>query len=489
MTTARNLPLLLLLCLTCPVVFSDPLHDQMYQYHPYSLTRTFFNHTGPIGGHTTKGGIVAPLYLAQNTQDLTTLKQLQEKQIIVTSSNFLSNTFAQALKEYSPSGWIIVHATRAPYLPFSPAKPTIWNPNASGLRWEQLDFPIVFVANTTSSDELIAKAEWNQHNNAHDRYNAQVGRLDPYVGPNTMNVTQCYALNRCKPMGGYSIWSTLGAADNRTKVFAVTQLDAISMDMGHAVGANAGASGMIALMAAAAMFNRSMEAIQYKRQISFGFFDGESFNRMGSTRFVRDLAQWSCKDSVMGPHGYNVCKGTYGKKWSTAAAPSWYWVPDTFSTMNNTEYVLAIDHVGRKAMGNQGMYVHGVADDGGQGSLAASLAGADYGTKGMGLTVGTPPSSSESEGNGGASGGASGDASGGASGGASAVLPPSAADAFIAGTHGMKNVPEQVNVLKGGAANVAVMTGFNTHVEEVNPLYVEWSYIRLPLAKSICLMF
>jgi hypothetical protein len=39
----------------------------MYQYHPYSLTRTFFNHTGPIGGHTTKGGIVAPLYLAENT--------------------------------------------------------------------------------------------------------------------------------------------------------------------------------------------------------------------------------------------------------------------------------------------------------------------------------------------------------------------------------------------------------------------------------------
>ena len=37
--------------------------------------------------------------------------------------------------------------------------------------------------------------------------------------------------------------------------------------------------------------------------------------------------------------------------------------------------------------------------------------------------------------------------------------------------------------------NVAVMTGFNTHVEEVNPLYVEWSYIRLPLAKSVGPMF
>ena len=59
-------------------------------------------------------------------------------------------------------------------------------------------------------------------------------------------------------------------------------------------------------------------------------------------------------------------------------------------------------------------------------------------------------------------------------------MPPSAADAFIAGTHGMKSVPEQVYVLKGGAANVAVMTGFNTNVEEVNPVYVEWSCTRLP---------
>jgi len=119
------------------------------------------------------------------------------------------------------------------------------------------------------------------------------------------------------------MWGTLGAADERAKIFAVTQLDAISMNMGHAVGANAGASGMIALLAAAATFNRSTTASKYKRQISYGFFDGESFGRMGSRRFVRDLAQWSCENSTMGPHGYKICTGTVGQKLKTAVAPDW----------------------------------------------------------------------------------------------------------------------------------------------------------------------
>ena len=39
------------------------------------------------------------------------------------------------------------------------------------------------------------------------------------------------------------MWATLGQPDDRGKVFAVTQMDAISMDMGKAIGANAGASG------------------------------------------------------------------------------------------------------------------------------------------------------------------------------------------------------------------------------------------------------
>ncbi len=430
--------------------YRDPLNDAMYQYHAYTACRTFFNTTGRVGCHTKKGGVVAPIYLAEDIESLPKLKNIKEKQILVTSSKSMSNGFVRAVQEYSPTGWIIVDSTNAPYTPLSFATPTKWNPNSSGLRWNDLNFPIVFVDNTTSSNDIIKKAQWNDKNNAHDQMNAQVARLDPYVGPKNMNASKCYDLKRCKPMGGYSIWSTLGEADDREKVLAVTQLDAISLGMGKAIGANAGASGIIALMAAAAVFNQSNDAINYKRQIAFAFFDGESFGHMGSQRFVRDLAQWSCKDSVKGPHGYNICTNSYGggKTFSTRAAPSWYWVPETFSKMNKTKYVVALDQVGRRSTTNSkvgnsgGMYVHG-------GVVADAIADADYGLSGMPLH--------KSNGDGGDNSDKKND------------LPPSSADAFVKGTHGMKNVKEKVSIVE--EENVVVVTGYNRDVDEVNPYY------------------
>ena len=222
-----TLLLLSLLALPSTATYRDPLDEAIYQYHGYSPCRTFFNFTGPVGCHTQKGGIVAPLYQAENIQDLAPLPTLPEKQILLTSSAFLSNTFAQAVKAYSPAGWIIIHSADTPYTPFSAATATPWYPSASGLRWENLPFPVVFITNTTSSNQLLQKAKWNLQNQAHDQQNAEVAHLDPYVGKTDMNLTQCQALNKCKPMGGYSVWSTLGPADDRTKVFAVTQLDAI----------------------------------------------------------------------------------------------------------------------------------------------------------------------------------------------------------------------------------------------------------------------
>ena len=69
---------------------------------------------------------------------------------------------------------------------------------------------------------------------------------------------------------------------------------------------------MIALMAAAVAFNRSIEAVNYKRQIVFAFFNGESFDALGSRRFVRDMAEWSCTNSTIpkgtNTNGYKICQ-------------------------------------------------------------------------------------------------------------------------------------------------------------------------------------
>ena len=156
----------------------------MYQYYTYTPCRTFFNATSPIGCHTTKGGVTAPLYSITDISDLVTLKTtITAKQIIVTSSISLSNELAREINLYQPVGWIITYANKKPFRPFSAGTPNPWNPNASGLRWSALTFPIVFVANEVASQNIELKTQWNHQNKAHDDSNAEVAKLDPYVGP------------------------------------------------------------------------------------------------------------------------------------------------------------------------------------------------------------------------------------------------------------------------------------------------------------------
>ena len=69
-------------------------------------------------------------------------------------------------------------------------------------------------------------------------------------------------------------------------------------------------------------------------------------------------------------------------------SPNWLPVPDTFSKLNNTEFVMAIDQVGRRAKNQAGMFIHG------QGGT--SLASSDFGSDGMALSKGTGPVSSVS---------------------------------------------------------------------------------------------
>ena len=69
-------------------------------------------------------------------------------------------------------------------------------------------------------------------------------------------------------------------------------------------------------------------------------------------------------------------------------SPNWLPVPATFSKLNNTEFVMAIDQVGRRAKNQAGMFVHG------QGGT--SLASSDFGSDGMALSKGTGPVSSVS---------------------------------------------------------------------------------------------
>ena len=48
------------------------------------------------------------------------------------------------------------------------------------------------------------------------------------------------------------------------------------------------------------------------------------------------------------------------------------WVPESFGRLNRTEFVLAVDHVGQRANGQDGMFLHGKG-------IGESLASANFG--------------------------------------------------------------------------------------------------------------
>ena len=54
------------------------------------------------------------------------------------------------------------------------------------------------------------------------------------------------------------------------------------------------------------------------------------------------------------------------------------------------------------------------------------------------------------------------------------MLPPSPADSFLKGTHGMhlsKTKHPNIDIFPNGIARTAVLTGYNQNIEEINPNY------------------
>ena len=122
-------------------------------------------------------------------------------------------------------------------------------------------------------------------------------------------------------------------------------------------------------------------------------------------------------------------------------------MPESFGRLNRTEFVLAVDHVGQRANGQDGMFLHGKG-------IGESLASANFGVNGMKLTSSSTTARRSSP------------------------LPPSPADSFIEGTFGMDiEHGKDVHVLSppptagSDVLNAAVLTGYKDTIEEVNKFF------------------
>jgi nicastrin len=105
----------------------------------------------------------------------------------------------------------------------------------------------------------------------------------------------CIRRGQCQPLGGKSVWSSLGGNVSSSKkiVFVSTSLDSNAFFHDIAIGADAHISSVITLLLTAhTLSNVNMHALD--KQIVLGLFAGESWGYLGSKKFVDDIVNFKC---------------------------------------------------------------------------------------------------------------------------------------------------------------------------------------------------
>lgn len=188
---------------------------------------------------------------------------------------------------------------------------TLWNPLGSGLSYEAFDFPIFSMKD--DNDTQVIQQCYMDHNRASNgsapRYPLCAMQLYSHMSAvtdtatcmrrNDINLSLSPAEMVCDPLGDFNVWGSTRPLNNTAKghkqgeslVLAAARLDSRSFFFDVAPGAESGASGFIALLAAAHALRNATQEAPPPRNILYAFFHGETFDYIGSSRMVFDMQQ------------------------------------------------------------------------------------------------------------------------------------------------------------------------------------------------------
>lgn len=223
----------------------------------------------------------------------------------------------------SPYGEMDLHAST----------PYAWNPRGSGAIRELQPVPLATVSGAEAED-LRARAIWNEERITNSTHPGQKARIRAYMyagnelengygpdpAPENPTSIDCLAQRTCAPVGGYSAWASFGNAtatasdsdgDEADKpiVLAAAALDTAALFRRRATGAESTLSHVSVFLGAAESLSRVHNITQLPRNILFMGFDAEKWGRIGSRRFVEDIAKpFTCpEDQVRGGGSTTYC--------------------------------------------------------------------------------------------------------------------------------------------------------------------------------------
>uniref|UniRef100_A0A7N9AWY7 Nicastrin n=1 Tax=Mastacembelus armatus TaxID=205130 RepID=A0A7N9AWY7_9TELE len=185
---------------------------------------------------------------------------------------------------------------------------TLWNPLGNGLSYEEFDFPI-FSLKDDNETQVIRQC-YLDHNRAMNGSSLQYPLCAMQLYSHMSAVTDTATCMRrndinfsinpeivCDALGDYNVWASTRPLNNTAKghkmwesvVIAAARLDSRSFFFDIAPGAESGVSGFVTLLAAAHALRNATQEAQPNRTILYTFFQGETFDYIGSSRMVYDM--------------------------------------------------------------------------------------------------------------------------------------------------------------------------------------------------------
>ncbi|XP_075764451.1 nicastrin isoform X1 [Pelodiscus sinensis] len=186
---------------------------------------------------------------------------------------------------------------------------TVWNPLGNGLSYEDFHFPIFLLED--ANETQVIKQCYQDHNlprnGSGPEYPLCAMQLFAHMHAVTNTVT-CMRRNSiqstfslspevvCDPLSDSNVWSTLKPINASRKmdpadevVIVATRIDSHSFFWNVAPGAESAVSSFVAHLAAAEALHKVPDALTLPRNIMFTFFQGETFDYIGSSRMVYDM--------------------------------------------------------------------------------------------------------------------------------------------------------------------------------------------------------
>ncbi|KAL2917947.1 hypothetical protein HK105_202361 [Polyrhizophydium stewartii] len=180
-----------------------------------------------------------------------------------------------------------------------------WNPKGTGLSSLSFDFPIFSMSaiSAQSAQNIAAINEALDFNaqRGYTKYPLYAMQFDELMFAAQDSAT-CLRRGNCKPIGGYSIWTTFStnmtATDNKPVVFVASKMDSVAFihDFSWGGAQRSGFVGMLGVIEALSRLPAATAMPTLPKHVVFAAFDAESWAFAGSQRMVMDLSQpFSCR--------------------------------------------------------------------------------------------------------------------------------------------------------------------------------------------------